>query len=238
MIAFTRDAAWTERLRAVAARGGWPFALSAAASAASHMPDAEFAVVVLDRSAAEGSLTRAIAVLRGRYASARLAVALSESEMGADGVAGVLACGADDVLVKSWPDARLFARLSAARDAGLAAAVRVSADGALRAERRSHRVFARARGRWRELPVPAAEFAILWQLLQAAGAPVSRERMLGALRDVVGREVEVETVARRALSLRRALSPWAGRVETVRGGFYRLAAPRPRPARKPRKSRT
>jgi DNA-binding response OmpR family regulator len=61
-------------------------------------------------------------------------------------------------------------------------------------------------------------------LLQSEGDAVSRERLLDVLRQSAGREVEAETVSRRALSLRRALAPWKGKIETVRGGFYRLVS--------------
>lgn len=225
MIAVTRDAAWMERLRGFAARGGWSFAAVEAVPVPGSAT-AEHVVIALDRGAVEGPLTRAVAALRELSPTARIAVSFSDAELDADGAAAGVGSGADEVLVKSWSDARLFARLSEARDAGLAAAVRVSADGALKAERRSRRVFARAGGRWTELAVPAAEFSLLWLLLSDEGSAVSRERLLGALRETAGREVEVETVSRRALSLRRALSPWKGKVETVRGGFYRLVSSR------------
>ncbi len=223
MISVARDAAWAERLRRFAERGGWPFAAAETAPAPGSATG-EHALVVLERAAVRGPLTRAVAELRASFPSARIAVAFSEGELGTDGVAAGLASGADEVLVKTWPDERLFARLAAARDAALAAAVRVSADGLLKAERRSRRAFVRARGRWTELPVPAAEFSLLWLLLSHEGSAVSRGRLLDALRDAAGREVEIETVSRRALSLRRALAPWKGKIETVRGGFYRLVS--------------
>jgi DNA-binding response OmpR family regulator len=230
MISLSRDAAWAERLRRFAARGGWPFAGS---ERASDDAAAERAVIVLDRAAADGPLPRAVAGLRARFPDAQIVVAFSEDEFGAAGAAAGVDSGADEVVLKSWADARLFARLSSARDAGLAAAVRVSSDGGLKAEHRSRRVFVLRRGRWATLDVPAAEFALLWTLLSVEGAPVSRERLLDVLRRAAGREVEAETVSRRALSLRRALSPWKGRIETVRGGFYRLV-----PAQSLRRSTT
>ncbi|MFI5362843.1 MAG: winged helix-turn-helix domain-containing protein [Elusimicrobiota bacterium] len=227
MIAVSRDSAWIDRLRAVAARAGWSFAEASIASV-SKVKREDHVFIVLDRGAAEGPLPRAVASLRARFPQTWIAVSFSEDELGADGVAAGLACGADEVLVKSWPDARLKDRLSAARDAGLAAAVRVSADRRLKAELRSRRVAFLERGRWSELEVPAAEFALLWLLLSEEGADVSRERLLAALRQSAGREVEVETVSRRVLSLRRSLARWKGGVETVRGGFYRLVSSRRR----------
>lgn len=227
MIAVTRDAAWAARLRALAARGGGPFAaFDAPPSSRDASPDQP--VVVLDKAAAGGSPARAVSGLRKLYPAARVALACAEAELGVDGIAAGLASGADEVLAKSWPDARLAARLSALRDAALAEAVRVSADGALKAELRSRRAFVKSRARWTELPLPAAEFALLWALLGAGDAPAPRALLLDALRSASGREVEIETVARRALSLRRALAPWKGTVESVRGGFYRLASSRRR----------
>lgn len=227
MIAVTRDAAWAARLDGLAARGGWPLtAVDALPSSAGSAPDQT--VVVLDRALAGAAPARIVAGLRAMFPSARIALACSDAELGADAVAAGLGSGADEVVVKSWADARLLARLSSLRDAALASAVRVSVDGALKAELRSRRAFVRARARWTELPLPAAEFALLWSLLGSEGEAVPRERLLDALRAVSGREIESETVSRRALSLRRALAPWKGTVESVRGGFYRLASSRRR----------
>ncbi|MBI5202623.1 MAG: response regulator transcription factor [Elusimicrobia bacterium] len=227
MIAVTRDAAWATRLDGLSARAGWPLA-AVDALPSSDGSASDRTVVVLDRALAGASPARTVAGLRAMFPSARIALACSEAELGADGVAAGLGSGADEVVVKSWGNARLSAMFSALRDAALAAAVRVSVDGVLKAELRSHRAFVRARARWSELPLPAAEFALLWTLLGAEGEAVPRERLLDALRAVSGRDVEAETVSRRALSLRRALAPWKGTVETVRGGFYRLASSRRR----------
>jgi DNA-binding response OmpR family regulator len=222
MLSLSRDAAWAERLRRFAARGGWPLSSSERASDAAA-PD--IGVIVLDRAAADGSLPRAVSGLRARFPRAQIVVAFSEGEFGAAGAAAGVGCGADEVVLKSWTDGRLFSRLSSMRDADLAAAVRVSADGGLKAEHRSRRVYVKRRGRWEVLHVPVAEFTLLWTLLSAEGVSVSRESLLDALRAAAGRDVEAETVSRRALSLRRALSPWKGKIETVRGGYYRLVPP-------------
>jgi DNA-binding response OmpR family regulator len=227
MIAVTRDSAWASRLGDFTARGGWRFAV------VDRLPEsggsaAEHALVVLDRALAGATPGRTVAGLRAMFPSARVVLACSDAELGADAVAAGLASGVDEVVVKSWPDARLFRKLSVLRDAALADAVRVSADGSLKAELRSHRAFSRVRARWAELPLPAAEFALLWRLLAAPVEAVSREGLLAALSAVSGREVEYETVSRRMLSLRRALSPWRGTVESVRGGFYRLVPPKPK----------
>jgi DNA-binding response OmpR family regulator len=224
MIAVSRDAEWLKRLRAAAARGGWEFAAVGTDAVPGGRSEAARSVIVVDRAAVRGALRREVSGLRERFPKARIALAFSEAELGTDGVAAGLASGADEVLAKSWPDERLFARLAALRDEVLAADVRVSADGELKAEKRSRRVFRLGRGRWRELEIASAEFALLWTLLAVEGEAVTRERLLAALREAAGREVEAETVSRRALSLRRALSAWKGRVETVRGGCYRLVS--------------
>ena len=226
MIAVSRDAAWVSRLRAAASRGGWEFVAVGLDSVSSDKNAGSRALLIVDRAVVRGTLGRAVAGLRVRFPQARIALSFSETELGADGVAAGLLSGADEVIAKSWPDERLFKRLSALRDEVLAAAVRVSADGALKAEKRSRRVLLLRRGKWQALDVAASEFALLWALLAVEGEPVSRERLLGALRETAGREVEAETVSRRALSLRRALAPWKGKVETVRGGFYRLVSSR------------
>lgn len=227
MIAITRDAAWAARLDDLAAKGGWPFAASDALPSA-RSASSERALVVLDRMLAGASPARTVAGLKAMFTSARIVLACTEAELGADGVALGLQCGADDVVSKSWTDAKLGGRFSSLRDAALAEAVRVSDDGALKAELRSRRVFLRSRSRWSELAVPAAEFALLWRLLGAGGRTVEREELLEALRSVTGRDVESETVSRRVLSLRRALAPWKGAVEPVRGGSYRLSSSRRR----------
>jgi DNA-binding response OmpR family regulator len=224
MIAVSRDEDWLGRLRAAAARGGWEFDSFGAEAVPRGRVAPGRALLLVDRAAVRGILSRAVAGLRERFPAARVALCFSEDELGADGVAAGLASGADEVIAKSWTDERLYARLSALRDAVLARAVRVSADGALKAEERSRRAYRLRRGRWEELAVASAEFALLWELLAAEGEPVPRERLLAALREAAGREVEAETVSRRALSLRRALAPWKGKVQSVRGGSYRLVS--------------
>ncbi|MFI5347622.1 MAG: winged helix-turn-helix domain-containing protein [Elusimicrobiota bacterium] len=224
MIATTRDPAWASRLDDICARARWPFAAmdSLPSSAGSS---SEHAVIVVDRALAGASPARTVAALRALYPAGHIVLACSEADMGVDGVAAGLVSGADEVVLKSWTDARLTALFSAQRDAALASMVRLSADGTLKAELRSRRVFMLSRARWSELPVPAAEFSLLWRLLGSGGEAVSRERLLEAMSADSGREVEYETVSRRALSLRRSLKPWKkGTLESVRGGFYRLTS--------------
>ena len=228
MLAISRDAAWCERMRALAARGGWPVLIMGDIPTSRGVVPADCEVIVLDRAAVSGSPARAVAGLRKLFTAARAGLACSEDELGAAGIAAGLSSGADEVIVKSWSEGRLFKCVSALRDAALASVVRVSADGLLKAERRAHRASVRVGGRWMDLELPAAEFTILWALLSAEEKTVSREGLLVELSSASGREVEAETVARRILSLRRALAPWKGGIESVRGGFYRLVSSRRR----------
>ena len=165
--------------------------------------------------------------MRGRslYASAAVVVALTEKEMSPESMKEALASGADEVLGKEWVETKIFARLSVLCDQVLASEVRASADGALKAGKRSHRAYILAGGRWKDLRLHPAEFFVLWRLLEREGQAVSREELLVALKSALGRDFEAETVARHALSLRKALSVWKGRLESVRGGFYRLVSP-------------
>jgi DNA-binding response OmpR family regulator len=230
MISVTRDAAWAARLGALAARGGWPFFAFVEAPRLRPAADEDCTVAVLDRAAAGSVPGRAVARLRALLPQGRVALACSDAELGADGAAAGVASGADEVVGKSWTDERLLSRLGALRDAALAAAVRVSSDGTLKASLRSRRVHLLRRERWVERPIQAAEFALLWALLGSEGRPLTRERLLAVLREVAGRDVESGNVSRRALSLRRRLAGWKGTLETLRGGFYRLAPPEERTA--------
>lgn len=221
MIAVSQDEKWLARLSAAAARGGWYFD---AASSSAGIGKQSRALLVFDRAAARGTLAREVAALRARFPGARIALACSDAELGADGIGAGLASGADEVIAKSWSDERLFARLSSLRAAAEGEQALLSADGLLKADYRSRRVHFLQRRSWKELPVAAPDFAFLWTLLRVEGHAVPRETLLDAVRETVGREVEAETVSRRALSLRRALAPWKGKIETVRGGSYRLVS--------------
>jgi DNA-binding response OmpR family regulator len=219
LIAISTDEKWLARLSAAAVQGCWAFE---AAESGADLPDQARALVVLDRGSVRGAEARAVAGLRARFPSSRIALACSEAELGADGIAAGLASGADEVINKSWTDERLFARLASLRAAAEEKQALVSADGLLKADHRSRRVHLRARRSWKELPIAPPDFAFLWTLLRVEGRAVSREALLDAVREAIGRDVEAETVSRRALSLRRALAPWKGKIETVRGGAYRL----------------
>jgi len=221
MIVVTRDPSWESRLQAFARRGGWP-CKSYRDLPALGRTSPEGALVVVDVSVFGGGLIRGVAGLRALCPSAAVVLALTDGEMSPESMKASLASGADEVLGKTWADERIFKRLSAFCDRALAAEARLSADGGLKAEKRSHRAYILARGRWKDLGLHPAEFALLWRLLEREGHSVSREELLAVLKSTLGRDFEAETVARRALSLRKALAGWKGRLESVRGGFYRL----------------
>lgn len=227
MIVFSRDALWVERLRRLAARGGWPFARFEDAPRATSGAASRGGLVVVDRELAARSPAGAVKKLRALHPRAAIVLACAESELGSAAVAAALSSGADDAVVKAWDDERLRARLAEARDRAIAADERHVPDGSLRAERRSRRVYARRGGRWSPVELPAAEFTLLWTLLSAGGEAVSRGRLLDELRADAGVEVEAATVARRMLALRRALAPRGVAVVSVRGGCYRLAPASP-----------
>jgi DNA-binding response OmpR family regulator len=226
MLAVTRDAAWAARLERLAAAASRPFRAQPdlAVARGARAPG----LVVLDAALCGARASDGVARARALFPDAAVALACADGDLAPGAVDAVLAAGADETLSKSWSDARLGARLAALSDAALAASARVSPDGTLRADRRSQRAYVRRGARWTELGLPAAEFALLWTLLGAGGEPVSREQLIAVLREALGREVEAETVARRALSLRKALGAWGGALESVRGGRYRLVSSRRR----------
>lgn len=218
----SRDASWLSRLERLALRGGWPFESQASLPAGKTVSEKQN-LIVLDRAVAGSALGRAIESLRRLYPPASIALAFDEGDM--ESAAAAVTCGADDILGKVWPDAKLASRLAALCDRALADAVRVSADGALKAEQRSHRAFVKTRGKWKELALDAAGFALLWVLLQREGEPVSREELGEALAAAAGREREPGTTSRRVAALKKALGPWKGDIASERGGFYRLISP-------------
>lgn len=227
MLVLSRDVVWLTRLERLALLGGWPFESRPAMPAAGRTPPPERAIAVLDRALAGAAPGKAVSALRALYPGVTIVLAFDVSEMDHDGATIAVSCGADEVLGKFWPDAKIFPKLSALRDRSLAGQSRLSADGALKAERRAHRVHIRTRGRWKELRLDAAGFALLWRLLDREGEAISRAELGASLAAAVGRELEAGTVVRRIAALKKALSPWPGAIETARGGLYRLAsAPR------------
>lgn len=233
MLVLSRDAGWLSRLGCLALRGGWLFEARAAASPLERTLPSEHALVMLDRGLAGAAPAKAVSALRALYPGAAIVLVFDAREMNHDAVAAAVSCGVDEVLGKSWPDEKILPRLAALRDRSLAAQTRVSADGALKAERRAHRALVKSRGRWKELSLDAGGFALLWRLLEREGEPVSREELSAALASAAGREREVGTVARRLAALKKALAPWTGAIESARGGLYRLA-PSERGQRRPK----
>jgi len=213
----------------MARRGSWPFEARAALPAPGRTPPQERAVVVLDRGLAGAAPAKAVAALRMLYSGAAVALAFNASEMDHDGVTAAVSCGADEVFGKFWPDAKIALRLAALRDRSLSAQARVSADGALKAEKRAHRALLKFRGRWKEVALDAGGFALLWRLLEREGSPVSREELGAALAAAAGREYDAGTVTRRLAALKKALAPWPGAIESARGGLYRLVSSARRP---------
>ncbi len=224
MIVISRDTAWLARLQHVAKRGGWPYEALSVLPAAGRAHHHEHALAVLDRVAAGKAMGAAVSAVRASYPDASIVLAFDESDMNHEALATAVTSGADEVLGKSWPEAKIASRLAVLRDHALAAQTRLSVDGALKAEKRSHRAFARTRGKWKELHLDAGAFALLWVLLRREGEPVTREELSDALARAAGRERESGTVSRRLTALRDALKPWKGELETVRGGGYRLVS--------------
>jgi len=224
MLVLSRDSAWLTRLEDIAYRGGWPFEARAALPAAGATPPPERALVVLDRALAGAAPRTAVAALRALYPGAAIVLAFNAGEMDHDAVTAAVSCGADEVLGKSWPGEKVAPKLAALRDRALAGQARLSADGALKAERRAHRVLIKTRGRWKELALDGGGFALLWRLLDREGEPVSRAELGAVLSSAAGREFEVGTVSRRLAALKKALRSWTGDIVSARGGLYRLVS--------------
>lgn len=169
---------------------------------------------------------KAVSALRALYPDAAVVLAFDENDM--DAVNAAVSCGADEILGKSWPDEKLASRLGILRDRSLFSQTRVSADGALKADRRAHRASVKSRTRWKELPLDAGGFALLWRLLEREGEQVSRQELAEALSVAAGRELEVGAVTRRIAALKKTLASWPGVITSARGGLYRLSSPRRR----------
>lgn len=225
MLVLSRDGSWLTRLELLAERGGWPFEARAALPSSGRTPPPERAIAILDRTLAGASPDKAVAVLRALYPGVAIVLSIDAGEMDHGSVTAAVSCGADEVVGKSWSDEKLSSRLAILRDRSLFSQTRVSADGALKAERRAHRVHVKTRTRWKEVPVDAGGFALLWRLLEREGETVTRVELGEALAAAVGRERESGTVTRRVAALKKALAAWGGAIETARGGRYRLASP-------------
>ena len=224
MLVLSRDGAWLARLSLLAERGGWSFEARAAVPSLGSVPTAERVLVVLDRGLAGAVAKKAVSALRAVYPGVAIVLAFDASEMDHAAVMAAVSCGADEVLGKSWSDDKLALRFAALRNRSLASQSRLSADGALKAQRRAHRAFIKSRGRWKELVLDAGGFALLWRLLEREGEAVSREELSAAITAAIGRELEAGTVTRRLAALRKALDPWGGAIVSARGGLYRLVS--------------
>lgn len=227
MLVLSHDGAWLARLERLAVSGGWPFEARAAIPAPGRTPPPERALAVLDRGLAGQAPAKAVSALRALYPGIAIVLSFDAGELDHDSVTAAVSCGADEVVGKSWTDDKLAAKLAVLRDRSLFSQTRLSADGALKAERRAHRVHVKARGRWKEVVLDAGGFALLWRLLEREGVPVSRSELGESLAAAAGRELEAGTVTRRLAALKKALAAWSGDIEIARGGLYRIvSAPR------------
>lgn len=224
MLVLSRDRVWLMRLENFARAGGWPFESREAPPRAGTAAPPESALVVVDRALAGPAPRDAVAALRALYPGAAVVLAFGAVELDHDGANAAVTCGADELLAKFWSDQKIVASLAALRDRALAAQLRLSVDGGLKAERRAHRVLVKTGGRWKDLALDAGGFALLWRLLAREGEAVSRADLAAALAAASGRELEMGTVVRRLASLKKALRPWKGTLESARGGLYRLAS--------------
>lgn len=224
MIVLSRDGEWLRRLEGMALRGGWPFEARASLPSMESQPPLERNLAVLDRALAGAAPRKAVLALRSIYPGAAIVLSFGTGELDQDAVAIAVSCGADEVLAKSWPDGKLSRTLAALRDRALGSQTRISADGALKAERRAHRAHIKTRGRWREVPLDAGSFALLWRLLEREGEALSRAELSAVLAGALGRELEPASVSRRLAALKKTLSSWGGRLESGRGGQYLLAS--------------
>ncbi len=224
MLVLSRDGAWLARLEAVAARGGWTFEVRTALPSPGRTPPPERALAVIDRSLAGASPSRAVAALRALYPWAAVVLVCDDHEMDPTSMTTIVQCGADEVVGKKWTDDRLASRFGSLRDRAMASQARVTVDGSLMADRRAHRALLREKKGWKELKLDASAFALLWRLLEREGEPVTRAALSAALAEATGKERENGTLARRISTLKKALEKWPGKLESARGGVYRLVS--------------
>ncbi|PIR15859.1 MAG: hypothetical protein COV48_12035 [Elusimicrobia bacterium CG11_big_fil_rev_8_21_14_0_20_64_6] len=228
MIVLSRDGEWLRRLERLALRGGWPFEARGVVPLTGLAAPPEMALAVLDRSLAGAVPRNTVLTLRSLYPGTAIILSFAASEMNQDAVADAVSCGVDELLAKSWSDVKISRMLASLRDRALASQTQISADGALKAERRAHRAHIKSRGRWRELPLDAGGFALLWRLLEREGEALSRAELGTVLAGVLGRELEPASVSRRLAVLKKMLSSWGGRLESGRGGQYLLSSSSPK----------
>lgn len=222
MIVISRDGAWLARLELIAERGGWPFEARAALPSAGRTPPPERALAVLDRALAGAAPAKAVAALRAIYPTAAIVLACDQGEL--KDAAALVVCGADEILDKTWSSERLATKLMPLHDRALASQKRVSADGKLKAERRSHRAMVLSRGKWKEAPLDAAGFALLWRLLEREGDTVTRDELGAAIASATGRERDPGTVARRMTALKKSIAAWRGTISAKRGAYLLSSA--------------
>ena len=170
-----------------------------------------FAAVVLDLGLPELSGLELLRRLRADRNAVPVLI-LTARDAVADRIAG-LDAGADDYLVKPVDLGELAARLRALvrRSAGQAAPV--LAVGPLHVDPAAHAVTFRGR----EVALSAREFALLHELVRAAGRVLSKEQLAERVYSW-GEEVESNAVEVHVHHLRRKLAPEV--IVTVRGVGY------------------
>lgn len=145
-------------------------------------------------------------------------------------VAAILTAGADDFVPADIDDGVLVARIRALLRRALLSAdpfreSLASADGRIRVDRARRSVTIRNGGGDRELgAVTPKEFEILALLLSREGSVVRRETLLECVWGEKAGAVNPETVDKHVEAVRRKLGRYGGRIRTVYGSGYVLAA--------------
>ncbi|AOY02019.1 response regulator [Jeongeupia sp. USM3] len=172
----------------------------------------EYGLVLLDLGLPRADGLTVLRQLRQRGAATPVLI-LTARDAVADRIAG-LDAGADDYLVKPFDFDELLARIRAVQRRHAGRASPLFEHGALRLDPASHQVWLGER----EVALSAREYALLFELLQKPGTPLSRARLENRLygwdEEVASNAVEVHIHA-----LRRKLG--AAWILNLRGvGYY------------------
>lgn len=185
-------------------------------SARSHFASAEYDAMLLDLGLPDGDGVEWLRSLRASECNTPILIITARDGLD-DRVKG-LDTGADDYLVKPFDPEELLARIRVLlrRRSGFAQP-RLSI-GNLSFSSESHQFYVDDE----PLNVPPKEHQLLAVLIQAAGRPVSRERLTQQLYGL-GQGVDSNTLEVHIYGLRKLLGK--ERIATVRGFGYRLVAP-------------
>lgn len=154
-------------------------------------------------------------IVRGQPAlTATRIIMLTAKSEDSDVVRG-LELGADDYITKPFSRSVLLARIQAVLRRPTTSAVNDYDGLSFDEESRTARLDGT------EIPLTHAESRTLALLLSAPGRVHTRQRILDAVKGV-DQAVTERTVDVQMVGLRRKLSPWSARIETVRGIGYRL----------------